>query len=598
DAASPSSPLREYERRLLDCTLVVEAHRQTDRRMSQWRGVTFVAAMIAVVLSSTVHWSPGWVVLVPAAGFAVLVAWHQRVLRVLRRADRSVGYYQRAIARIDDRWEGVGPTGERYLKPNHLYAADLDLFGTGSLFQLLCRARTRVGEDRLASWLLQASDRPTVELRQAAVRELSPDVDLLEELALLSGEVHEEIDQNQLRRWARGTPRPISATVRVAAVVLAAATVSALIGWFLGLRLTWLLASGTLMGVFLFGFRRRIRDCARAADAAASGLLILARVLSLLEDRRFADPLLSSMRVRLETGGLSPSQQIARLHRFIHNLNNCLRNQFFSMFALLLALPVHLVHAIESWRSHVGSHIGDWLETIADFEALVSFAGFSYENPDAVFPGFSESSPHFVAEQIGHPLLPKRLCVRNDLHFDAQRPLMLISGSNMSGKSTLLRTVGVNAVLAQAGAPVCAKRLTLSPLQVASVMRIHDSLQDGRSFFYAALERLKALVDESRGPTPLLFLLDEILQGTNSHDRRIGAEGVIRLLMERGNIGLVTTHDLALTGIVATLDGRAVNCHFEDDLVDGRMSFDYRLRPGVVEKSNALELMRLMGLDV
>jgi DNA mismatch repair ATPase MutS len=235
---------------------------------------------------------------------------------------------------------------------------------------------------------------------------------------------------------------------------------------------------------------------------------------------------------------------------------------------------------------------------VGEFEALACLSGFAFDHPDYPFPKILESGTCFDGRQLGHPLIPAGQCVRNDLRLDDETRLVLISGSNMSGKSTMLRSVGTNVVLALAGAPIRAQSLTVSVLQVGTAMRIRDSLQSGESLFYAAVSRLKAVVDRAQNGAPLLFLFDEILQGTNSHDRLVGSEGVLRALVERGAIGLTTTHDLALTQIVQRLGSRSVNVHFEDSLVDGKMSFDYRIRPGVVQKSNALEIMRLMGLDV
>jgi DNA mismatch repair ATPase MutS len=206
--------------------------------------------------------------------------------------------------------------------------------------------------------------------------------------------------------------------------------------------------------------------------------------------------------------------------------------------------------------------------------------------------------PCFAGEGLGHPLLAEETLVRNDVVLGTEARVLVVSGSNMSGKSTLLRTVGVNAVLAQAGAPVTARRLRLSALQAGASIRIVDSLREGTSRFYAEITRLRAIVDMTGGAEPVLFLIDELLHGTNSHDRELGAEAIVRGLVERGAIGLVTTHDLALTRIVAGLAPRGANVHFEDHLEEGRMSFDYRLRRGAVEKSNALELMRSVGLDV
>jgi predicted ATPase len=627
-------PRDEYQRRLEQRRSVHAARKSISDRLSAARGGVFLLA-IALVVASALQWVPAWTVLLPAGVFVGLVVWHQRVAAEEGRAARAVRYYQTALERLDERWAGVGATGERYADPEHVYSGDLDLFGDGSLFQRLCGARTRLGEDRLAEWLCGPAEPDEIPRRQAAVDALRHALDFREELALLDADVHDALDQNRLRDWSAAAPRPFDGRTRLAALVLSALALGSLSGWlFFDLRLTWLIVFGLLLAAFLFAFRRRVSQLADEADKAASGLDILSQVLEVIERQEFRHPDLKALQGTLQTEGRKPSQHIAGLDHLIRGLNNTLRNQFFAVFGFLLALPVHLVHAIEVWRQHAGPHIPEWLDVVAELEALVSLSGYAYEEPRAVFPEIAAEGTCFDAEQLGHPLIPDALCVRNDLRLGPDRQLVLISGSNMSGKSTLLRTVGVNAVLAQAGGPVRAKRLRLSSLQIASAMRVHDSLQDGRSLFYAVLRRIKAIVDATeagrrkaeggkptksdlrppacdlrppdfsvcdtgrRGVRPLLFLLDEILQGTNSHDRRIGAEGVIRTLVERGAIGLVTTHDLALTDITASLDGRAVNCHFQDDLTDGRMTFDYQLRPGVVEKSNALELMRSMGLDV
>jgi DNA mismatch repair ATPase MutS len=235
---------------------------------------------------------------------------------------------------------------------------------------------------------------------------------------------------------------------------------------------------------------------------------------------------------------------------------------------------------------------------VGEFEALASFAGYAYEHPADVFPEFVETSPFFEAAGLAHPLLPDRSAVRNDVRFAGELRVLIISGPNMAGKSTLVRAVGLNAILAQCGAPVRARGLRLSPLAVGASICVLDSLQGGISRFYAEIRRLKQIVDLARGRTGVLFLLDEFLQGTNSHDRRLGAAAMVRSLVERGAIGLVTTHDLALAEIADGLGTHAANAHFEDHLVDGKLVFDYRLQPGIVKTSNALNLMRSIGLDV
>jgi DNA mismatch repair ATPase MutS len=270
----------------------------------------------------------------------------------------------------------------------------------------------------------------------------------------------------------------------------------------------------------------------------------------------------------------------------------------FAPFAHMLLVRQQLAIAIARWHDAYGSAVAEWLRAIGEVEAFAALATYGYERPDDPFPELSDASPVFDAEELGHPLIPPASAVRNDVRLGGDGPrIVILSGSNMSGKSTFLRTVGVNVVLALAGAPVTARRLRVSALVLGATLHVEDSLQAGHSRFYAEILRIRAIVDAARGPVPLLFLLDEILHGTNSYDRRIGAEGIARALAGLGAIGMVTTHDLALAELATTLTG-AVNMHFEDRLEDGRMVFDYRLRSGVVEHSNALALMRAIGLEV
>ena len=259
---------------------------------------------------------------------------------------------------------------------------------------------------------------------------------------------------------------------------------------------------------------------------------------------------------------------------------------------------VQVAFAAERWRREHGHAVRRWLTAIGEIEVLLSFATYSYEHPADPFPEFVDGDARFDGSEIGHPLVPAATCVRNSVRIGGETRVLLVSGSNMSGKSTLLRAVGINAVLAMAGAPVRAQSLRLTPLRVGASIRINDSLQEGSSRFYAEITRLRKIYDLAGDPPPLFFLLDELLQGTNSKDRRIGAEGLLRVLLSRGAIGLVSTHDLALTEVGGLPPGQLHNVHFEDEFEDGKMKFDYQLREGVVTKSNGLALMRSIGLDV
>ena len=305
------------------------------------------------------------------------------------------------------------------------------------------------------------------------------------------------------------------------------------------------------------------------------------------------------LREQLMVDGQSASGQIAHLGRLVRVMS-WQHNQLFAPIGYALLWRPQFAFAIERWRRRSGARIAAWIETLSELEALSALATLAHDHPDRPFPRIQDDGggPVFAATSLRHPLLPA--CVPNDVRLgESGGPrLLVLSGSNMSGKSTLMRTVGVNAVLALAGGPVRAAELTLSPLVIGATLRIQDSLVAGTSRFYAEVTRLRQLVDLARGPTPLLFLIDEILAGTNSHDRRLGASSVLRGLVKLGALGIASTHDLALTEVVTELPGQAVNYHFQDELKEGVLAFDYTLRPGVVQRSNALALMRAVGLDV
>jgi DNA mismatch repair ATPase MutS len=338
-----------------------------------------------------------------------------------------------------------------------------------------------------------------------------------------------------------------------------------------------------------------------AADVeeAAHELVLLSRVLARIEQERFHTPRLAQLRGALDTRDYPVSRRIAKLNRLMELLDSS-DHVLVRVVGALILWKLQILFALEVWRRESGPLVRGWLAAAGEIEALSALANYGFEHPADPFPEFSPAAPCFDGEGMGHPLMPDPRFVRNDVSLGSDVRVLIVSGSNMSGKSTLLRTVGVNAVMALAGAPVRARRLELSPLALGASIRVLDSLQGGVSRFYAEITRLRKLVDLTAAPggPPLLFLLDEFLHGTNSHDRKIGAEAIVRGLLERNAIGLLTTHDLALAHIAEVLAPRAANVHFEDHLEDGKMTFDYLKRPGVVHKSNALELMRSIGLDV
>lgn len=568
------------------------------RWISHARLATFALLLAVGWLGFGTHQLARAWILAPLAIFALLVVVHDRVLRKQERAARVKRFFEDGIARIEGRWAGRGDAGERYRDPGHPYAEDLDVFGPGSLFELLATTRTATGSDRLADWLRDAATPDVVRARQVAVRELRPRLDLRLEMALAGDESGSRLQQDLLERWAAAPAAALPRALFFVALAASALTLTGAALWiWTGAGPLPLLAAATLQSLFAIAVRGRVTPILAAADTPVQSLSRTARLLACIENERFEAPRLAHLRRELETTGHTPSEELEALRRLVDR-RDARSNQFFAPIAALLLWGTHVALGLERWRQRCGPRLAAWIAAAGEIEALCALSNLAYERPEYVFPEILDAGPVFEGHQLGHPLLPADRCTLNDLALGAAPQALVMSGSNMSGKSTMLRTVGCNAILALAGAPVRAGALRISPLRIAASIRIVDSLQEGQSHFMAEIVRLRQVVEISRGTPPSLFLLDEILHGTNSHDRRIGAEAVIQGLVEAGAIGIVTTHDLALTRIVPESDGRLANVHFEDHLEAGQMRFDYRLRTGVVEKSNALELMRSVGLDV
>jgi hypothetical protein len=587
-------PREEYRRRAGERHARAALAAARAETISRARLTTAIAAAVILPLAyGGERLSPLWL-LAPAAAFAVLVVVHGRVRRRRRLAERGRAFYERRLARLDGMATGSGPTGADFLTPHHPYADDLDLFGPGSLFELLCGARTATGEATLAAWLLAPADLPAVLRRQAAVQELTPRLDLREDLAMLGEDAAASVRPAALASLA-AVAAP-SARLRVGMLLLTAAVLASAALWSVGwLPLPVVVAAVTAQSLTRWRLGGRVRGAERAVAGHGPDLEMLAAVLGRFEREPVTSPLLEELHAELVTGGRRPSEVVRRL-RLLVDLFDSRRNQLFAPVALLTMWDVHCALAIEAWQARHGRSVGAWLTAVGQLEALCSLAGFAWEHPADVYPELDAVGTQFEARALGHPLIPEASCIRNDVAIGGATRVLIVSGSNMSGKSTLLRSVGTNVVLALAGAPVRARALRLSRLSVGATLRVRDSLQEGTSRFYAELVRLRDLVRIADGPVPLLFLLDEILHGTNSHDRRLGAAAVVRGLVERGAIGLVTTHDLALSEVAGDPAVRAANVHFEDRLEDGQMTFDYRVRPGVVRTSNALALMRTLGL--
>lgn len=591
------SAAEEYEQRLQAREARVVHYEKVHIQLGNLR-------LVLVVIAAAIAWasfhkhvvSPEWL-LAPSALFIAVTAYHSRILRARDLAQRAVSFYRNGLARIADRWPGTGQRGERFDDPHHVYASDLDLFGRGSLFELLSTARTRMGEDTLAQWLLSPSPLEQIRERHAAVAELRSQLDLAEELAVLGEDARVGVHPEALTRWAEAPNRMAPEWLRWAAPVLAASAVASVVAWGIWGMATPLVLVVVVEAILTYRLRSALDSVLHSAEHAFHDLELLSGLLARLENQRFQAPRLEELQRELSSHHMAGSQALARLQTIVDLILS--RDNFIvRVLDAPLMYSVQVAFAAERWRRAHGSAVRIWLRAIGEIEALLSLATYSYEHPADPFPQFIEGDAGFDGESIGHPLVPTVTCVRNSVRVGGETRVLLVSGSNMSGKSTLLRAVGINVVLAMAGAPVRAQSLRLTPLQLGASIRINDSLQEGSSRFYAEITRLRQIFDLAGSQPPLLFLLDELLQGTNSKDRRIGAEGLVRALLGRGAVGLISTHDLALTEISGLPSGQLHNVHFQDEFEDGKMKFDYQLREGVVTKSNGLALMRSIGLDV
>jgi len=592
-----ANPLEEYTKRLAAHQKVRDFYERRHIRIGKAKLLAVVIGVVLLWLVLSYKAVSAWWLVLPGAAYAALATLHEFTLRARARAERAAAYYRGGLARMEDRWMGSGQTGERFRTPKHVYADDLDLFGRGSLFELLCTARLPMGQDQLAAWLKFPSPRAEVLDRQKLVSELRDRLDLREDLAILGESVQSRIEPAPLIAWAE-KPRAMPPSPVWGALALVAFCSVAGIGYYFAGGVAW-----PVLGIFLselivlLWLYRRAKEAIAGLECNAEGLQLFSHVLERIEREGFSSPRLRAFAADLRTREGSASRALAKLARVVYWIDS--RDNLLARLAELpLLYTVQIAFLAEAWRKKSGAHLRRWAEVAGEVEALLSRVLFLRAHPNDPFPELLDGAPAlFEGEELGHPLIPESASVRNSVRLGPSNQLLLVSGSNMSGKSTLLRVVGINAVLAFSGAPVRAKSLRLTPLNIGTRIRSTDSLQEGRSSFFTEILQIREVFQSMNGARPLLFLFDELLEGTNSKDRRIGAESLLGSLLARGAIGIVTTHDLALTEIVGHLTGPARNVHFEDEVSGGEMRFDYKLRDGVVTKSNALALMKIVGLD-
>lgn len=615
-APASRSAYAELQRRAHARQGALDAEERRSDRLGNLRlGLVLVAAVLVVLPLFLRHGGPWWALLGLLLVFVGLGRGHDRVQRRVRRLSAGVVYLGRELARLEERWRELPDTGsdlDPVLQPDHVeddvgvrqahLAGDLDVFGPASLFQLLSRAVTRGGRSTLARWILEGASRDEALARQQAIRELAPALDLRERLYVAaSGDGHALLEPRALLEWGENPqPLPYGALLRVVSFIQPALFLGAGLGLLLGLPPPVFLLVVLVHLAVYSAVRRAVTERLQRLFSPDRTLLRYADLIEEVESATFDSERLRMVQDALKTEGVTASERLRQLRRISERLEWNMNIFFALSLGPVLLWDLHHVLQAERWQARTGGRLRAWFVALGELEALASLAAFSYERPDYAFPALLDEEGTFSARALSHPLLDRRRARGNDVTLGGPGTVLILSGSNMSGKSTLLRSIGVNVLLARAGAPVAATELRLSPFELVTSIRVVDSLSRGTSHFYAELQRIREALDRGRERGPgLLYLLDEMLHGTNSKERYVGAVSVIRWMSERRCLGVVTTHDLALARVAEVLpEGSVDNKHFGDSVVGNEIRFDYVLREGPVETTNALRLMRAIGIDI
>ncbi len=588
-----------------------------DRWLTHLRLVAFLLSVALCGLGWISEHEPLWYWAGGLAfvGFIALAAYHEELEGRLKRNRILRQINEQALARLRRDWTALPDIPVEVPSEHRAVASDLDLFGHASVFQFLCAAHTPSGIRVLRDWLLVPASPDEIRLRQQAVTELAPQLELRETLTV-EGRLLEDRSSatNRFIDWAEGDPwlrsRPV---LRWVCRIVPACGVLALLATVLGIlppdvggfSVLAIWALNFLLTVLFVG---NVHDVFEQVNSRSGGVRRYLRMFHLMYSMPDSTSKLDAIKqdVTEHGGGVMLRMKTLSL---ISGLAGIRHSALFFIFVYLplqlgLLYDFHVLDVLEGWQERHGRFVRRWFQALGEFEALASLAAVAHDYPDWVLPDVDDSADRLEASELGHPLLPDDVRVVNDVQVGPRNSFLLVTGSNMSGKSTLLRAIGANAVLAQAGAPVCAGRLSMPPLTLATSMRIHDSLEYGVSFYMAELMRLKEIVDQAgtfqqRGNHLLLYLLDEILQGTNSKERHIAVVRVLHYLLDHGAIGAVSTHDLELATSQPLTDA-CTTVHFRETLhdqdADQPMTFDYRLRSGVATTTNALKLLEIVGL--
>lgn len=595
----------EYQQRQVHFADEALALRKQYDRISILRLLVFFGSAAIAIFFFSIHWMLATLfILLFLAGFYRLMLWHQKMLTDATHLERLAQINAEELAALNHRTE-IFPSGTEFLETDHPYTLDLDVFGAYSFFQSACRATTVIGRQRLAEYLLQPAEIPEIIARQQAVSELRPLLDWRQHFQAFGNSVKDDPKHVlMLRQWLHDDFLVLgNRAFSIALVAIPAWTLAALLLWIF--FVPWQLALLFLLpaGFILKNTKEKVDRIHLRTTHTAGMLASYARLLAHIESGNFSSKKLAELQTPLSANGHPASAHIRRLDYIIRQLN--VRFNFFAIFLNLGALwDLQWLYRLEKWKAELRDSLPVWFETLREFEALSSFANTWFNNPDWTMPEV-KTGARLEAVNLGHPLIHPSKRIGNDIGMPIRGHIKLITGSNMAGKSTFLRAVGLNVVLAQSGSPVCAEKMTLPPLRVFTSMRTRDDLHESTSSFYAELKRLKVIIEavqQAQEPQsdqlPVFFLLDEILKGTNSVDRHTGARALIEQLIRLEGGGLIATHDLELGRLEADANDTIENLCMEVEVKNGELFFDYKIKKGVSQSFNATLLMRQMGIEV
>lgn len=563
------------------------------------RTIVFVGAVIGLIYFANLRNFVAVTTIVIAFPFlfAVLLKVHNKIAYRKAHAQFIAAINTAEISRIEVDLKSFD-TGERFIDANHPYMTDLDVFGKNSLFQLLNRCTAESSKQLLATWLSQAAPREEIYKRQEAVKELVPMLEWRQDFQA-SGMHYEDKDShiNTLLEWLSVPSDFGKKSYKLIAYLLPVFASAAIIGYFTGFF--HYIIPLLFIAVNIWVMRKAVplaTDTQQKTYHSIKSLKAYEAMIGKMEGQAFEAEQLTALKRCFSHEGFSAAQEIKKLGSLLDWLNSR-SNAFYFLFNIVFLIDIHLLMKAEKWKTRTKAEATRWFEAISEMEVLISLAGFGYANREYAFPEIALEAHVLDGVAIGHPLIKKHSRVTNDFSFGGKGNIIVLTGSNMSGKSTFLRTLGTNAVLALMGSAVCAKELSVGNFQLFTSMRTIDSLEESVSSFYAELRRLRHLLDIIDEQRPVFFMLDEILKGTNSHDRHKGAAALIRQLSKTNAFGLVSTHDLEL-GDLAKESDKVVNYSFTSTIINNEINFDYKLHSGICQSFNATELMKKMGIEV